>query len=71
MLRRELADKIKKSVSDWVKQYPHVELSLVEVHPSGIGDDLHVIVVAKKGFDNWRKLERQDDIFFIFKPPTW
>ncbi len=62
MLQRELIEKIKKSVYDWAKQYPHVELSLVEVYPSGIGDNVHVIVVAKKGFENWRKIERQNDI---------
>jgi acid stress-induced BolA-like protein IbaG/YrbA len=62
MLQREIIEKIKKSVYDWAKQYPHVELSLVEVYPSGIGDNVHVIVVAKKGFENWRKIERQNDI---------
>jgi len=62
MLRRELIDKIKKAVYDWAKQYPNVELSLVEVYPSGIIDNVHVIVVAKKGFENWRKIERQRDI---------
>jgi len=62
MLRRELAEKIKQSVSDWAKQYPHVELTLVEVLPSGFDDDVDVIVVATKGFENWRKIERQRDI---------
>jgi hypothetical protein len=62
MLRRELADKIKKTVYEWAKQYPHVELSRVEVNPSGFDDDVDVIVVAKKGFENWRKIERQRDI---------
>jgi len=62
MLRRELIDKIKKSIYDWANQYPNLELSLVEVFPSGIPDDFNVIVVAKKGFENWRKIERQRDI---------
>lgn len=62
MLRRELIDKIKQSVYDWANQYPNLELSLVEVYPSGIVDNVHVIVVAKKGFETWRKIERQRDI---------
>ncbi len=62
MLRRELAEKIKNCVFDWAKQYPHVELARVKVLPSGFDDDVDVIVVAKKGFENWRKIERQRDI---------
>jgi stress-induced morphogen len=62
MLQRELIEEIKKSIYDWAKQYPHLELSVVDVYPSGIRDNVHVIVVAKKGFENWRKIERQRDI---------
>jgi acid stress-induced BolA-like protein IbaG/YrbA len=54
--------KIKAAVEDWARQYPQVELSVIEAYPSGIGENVHVIIVAQKGFENWRQLARQKDL---------
>jgi hypothetical protein len=66
-MRKLFIEKIKKAVQDWAKQYPQVELYIVDVYPSGIGENLHVIVVATKGFENWRQLEIHKDLFTFLR----
>lgn len=61
-MSRALIKKIKETIQAWAKQYPQVELSVIEAYPSGIGENLHVIVVANKGFETWNRSERQDEI---------
>jgi hypothetical protein len=62
-MKRKLIEKIAKSIYDWAKQYPNVELAEVEIANSGIGDHIDVIVVAKRGFENWRNFDRYKDLF--------
>jgi len=47
-MKRKLIEKIAKTIYDWAKQYPNVELAEVEIANSGIGDHIDVIVVAKR-----------------------
>jgi len=61
-MKRELIEKIAKTIYEWAKQHPNVELAEVEIAHSGIGDHIHVIAVAKQGFENWRDLGRYKDL---------
>jgi hypothetical protein len=62
-MKRKLIEKIAKAIYEWAKQYPNVELAEVEIANSGIGDHIDVIVVAKRGFENWRNFDRYKDLF--------
>jgi hypothetical protein len=66
-MRKLFIEKIKKVVHDWAAQYPQVELYLIDVYPSGIGENLHLIVVAAKGFENWRQLAIREDLFTFLR----
>jgi hypothetical protein len=61
-MKRKFIEKIAKAVYKWAKQYANVELAEVEIANSGFGDHIDVIVVAKKGFENWRSFDRHDDL---------
>jgi acid stress-induced BolA-like protein IbaG/YrbA len=61
-MKRAFIEKVKTAIQEWAKLHPTVELASVEVYSTGFPDDFDVIVVANKGFENWRKIERQNDI---------
>lgn len=65
--QRLLIEKVKNVIQDWARQYPQVELALLEVYPSGIADHIHVMVVASKGFENWESTEREDDLYWFLR----
>jgi len=58
-------EKIKKAIADWVKQYPSVELAAIDVHPGSVPDAFHEIVVASKGFENWRQMDRDKNLYWF------
>jgi hypothetical protein len=66
-MQRQLIEKIKTAIQEWVNQFPQVELSLVEVTPSGISDNIHVIVVARKGFDDWEETDRDNNLYWFLR----
>jgi hypothetical protein len=67
MSKRLMLERIKKLITDWAAQYPHVELAYVEVYFSGIADNIHVIVVASKGFENWDSTDRENDLYWFLR----
>jgi hypothetical protein len=66
-MRRLLIERVKKAVQEWAKQYPKVELVLIKVYPSGIGENIHVIVVASQGFDDWEQSTRRKDLYWFLR----
>jgi hypothetical protein len=42
-------------------------LTSVEVNPIWLPDDYDVIVVACKGFENWGKRERENDLYWFLR----
>lgn len=60
MLR--LLEKIRTAIQEWAQQHS-VELALVEVNPSGIGSNVHIILAARKGFENWPQIEREESLY--------
>ena len=57
-----LLEKLREAVADWA-QIHNIEAPLIEVKFSGIGSGVHVLVVARRGFENWRWSERERDLF--------
>lgn len=50
------------AAEEWARLH-NIEATRIEVKPSGIGSNIHVLVVARRGFENWPRSERQDDLF--------
>ncbi|MCI0697279.1 hypothetical protein L0337_35405 [candidate division KSB1 bacterium] len=53
---------LRAAVEDWTRLH-NVDATLIEVKPSGIGSNIHVLVVARRGFENWPRHERRNDLF--------
>jgi hypothetical protein len=66
-MKRIFVEKIKNAVQEWADQYPNVELESVKVHSKGILDDVDVVVVARKGFENWSRSEREKDLYWFLR----
>ena len=62
MTKLKLVEMIRAAVQEWAKQQS-VEVSLLEVNPSGIELDVQVIVVARQGFENWPEIERYENLY--------
>jgi hypothetical protein len=54
-------EKLRQAAEEWA-QVNNVEASLIEVKYSGIGSNVHVLVVARKGFENWRWSARERNL---------
>jgi hypothetical protein len=54
-------EKLRKAAEEWT-QVNNIDAALIEVKYSGIGSNVHVLVVARKGFENWRWSERERNL---------
>lgn len=55
-------EKLREAVMEWVQSH-NIETTLVEVKPSGIALGVHILVVARRGFESWHWAERERDLF--------
>lgn len=55
-------DLLRAAVEDWARIH-HIDAKLIEVKHSGIGSNIHILVVARRGFENWPRHERRNDLF--------
>jgi hypothetical protein len=62
MMKTSLLKELRTAIEEWAHIH-NVEITLIDIQPSGIGSNVHVIVVARKGFENWRRSERHDSLF--------
>ncbi len=53
---------LRAAIEEWARVH-NVETSLIEIKPTGFGSSVHVLVVARKGFENWPRYERHDSLF--------
>ena len=49
------------AVEEWARAH-NIETALINVKYAGIGSYVHILVVARKGFENWRWSERERDL---------
>jgi len=57
-----LLKRLRAAIEEWA-QIHNVAITLINIQPSGVGSNVHVIVVASQGFENWRRSERHDSLF--------
>jgi len=53
---------LRAAIEEWARVH-NVEISLIEIKPTGFGSSVHVLVIARKGFENWPRYERHDSLF--------
>ncbi len=61
-MKTSLLKDLRVAIEEWA-QIHNIEASLIDVKYSGIGSNIHVLVVAGKGFENWRWSERESSLF--------
>jgi len=62
MTKLMMVEKLRAAVQEWAQKHS-VELALLEVEPTGIEMDVRVIVVARKGFENWPEIDRDESLY--------
>jgi len=62
-----LLKKLREVIAEWARTH-NIETTLIEVKPSGIASGVHILVVARRGFDDWRWSERERDLFRFLHP---
>jgi hypothetical protein len=61
-MKNSILQELKTAVAEWA-QINNVETTLVDAKYSGIGSNVHVLVVARKGFENWSDYDRHHSLF--------
>ena len=61
-MKSSILKELKAAVEEWARLH-NIETSLIEVKYAGIDSIVHVLVVARKGFENWPFHERHDSLF--------
>lgn len=61
-MKNSVLNDLRAAIEEWTRVH-NVEASLIEVKPSGIGSSVHILVVARKGFENWSSVERHYSLF--------
>jgi len=61
-MKSSVLKELHAAIEEWARVH-NIETSLIEVKPSGIGSSVHILVVARKGFENWPQFERHDSFF--------
>jgi len=61
-MKAEHLEKLRKAAQEWAHTH-NVEIALIDVKYSGVGSNVHVLVVARKGFENWSWFERDSSLF--------
>ncbi len=57
-----ILEKLREAVTEWTRNH-NLETSVIEVKASGIASGVHVLVVARQGFENWHWSERDRELF--------
>ncbi len=61
-MKSVLLEKLRAAVEEWARMH-NVETTLIEAKYTGLGANVHVLVVARKGFENWARYERHNSLF--------
>lgn len=55
-------EKLREAVAEWTRNH-NLETMVIEVKASGIASGVHILVVARRGFETWHWAERDRDLF--------
>jgi hypothetical protein len=61
-MRATLLKELYVMIEEWSREHD-IQTTFIEANYCGIGDNVHVLVVARKGLENWRDHERHDNLF--------
>jgi len=61
-MKATLLTKLRSAVEEWARIH-QVETTLIDAKYTGLGSSVHVLVVARKGFENWSPYERHNSLF--------
>ncbi|MEK7729994.1 MAG: hypothetical protein AAB354_16420 [candidate division KSB1 bacterium] len=61
-MKTVLLEKLRAAVEEWARMH-NVETTLIEAKYTGLGANVHVLVVARTGFENWSRYERHNSLF--------
>jgi hypothetical protein len=61
-MKAELLAKLRAAVDEWARIHG-VEIALTDAKYTGVGSNVHVLVVARKGFESWAWYERHNSLF--------
>lgn len=65
-MKTAILNELRAAIEEWARLH-NIETSLVEVKYSGVSSYIHILVVARRGFENWRWSERERSLIdFIF-----
>jgi len=57
-MKTVLLEKLRASIAEWARMH-NIETTVIEAKFSGLGAGVHLLVVARRGFENWRWAERE------------
>ena len=61
MTKLKLVEYLRAAIQEWAQQH-NIELALSEVNLTGIDLNVHIIVVARRGFENWPEIDRFESL---------
>ncbi len=61
-MKNSLLKKLREAAEEWAR-INNIESVLIDAKYTGIGSSVHVVVVARKGFENWSRYERHQSLF--------
>jgi len=57
-MKTAILKELRAAVEEWARLH-NIETTLINVKYAGIGSYVHLLVVARTGFENWRWSERE------------
>lgn len=61
-MKSTLLTDLRLAAAEWARIH-QVETTLIKARFSGIGENVHMLVVARRGFENWPAYERHKSLF--------
>ncbi len=62
MTKLQLVEKIRTTIQEWAQQHS-IELARLEVAPTGLEKNARIILVARQGFENWSRVDREENLY--------
>jgi len=61
-MKNAFLKELREAAEEWARIH-NIETTLIDAKPTGIGSSVRVIVVARKGFENWSRYDRHHSLF--------
>ena len=57
-MKTSILKELQAAIEEWARAH-NIETAVINVKYAGIGSYVHILVVARNGFENWRWSERE------------